>query len=65
MGGRDHAHVDLALTVAGADRPHPPPAAGCALPAATEQVEAFGGELDARHNNYPQDTGRWRVERVF
>ena len=48
-----------------ADRPHPPPAAGCALPAATEQVEAFGGELDARHNNYPQDTGRWRVERVF
>ncbi len=48
-----------------ADRPRPPPAADCPLPAGVVPIEAFGGELDARHNNYPQDTGRWRVERVF
>lgn len=48
-----------------AGRPRLEPAPQCALPTGALRVEAFGGELEAHRNSYPQDTGRWRVERVF
>lgn len=47
------------------ERPRGEAGAGCELPEGAVRVEAYGSDLDARHNNYPQDTGRWRVERVF
>jgi hypothetical protein len=46
-------------------RPRADAGAGCELPEGTLRVEAYGSDLDARHNNYPQDTGRWRVEQVY
>jgi hypothetical protein len=38
---------------------------GCAPPPGVELVAGFGRILDASHNNYPADTGRWKVAQVF
>jgi len=40
-------------------------ALGACLPPSTTVVGGAAEVLDATHNNYPEDTGRWGVERVF
>jgi hypothetical protein len=37
----------------------------CAPPPGVELIPGVGRILDASHNNYPADTGRWRVAGVF
>jgi hypothetical protein len=39
--------------------------ARCDAPPGTALVDGAARVLDAAHNNYPEDTGRWAVDRVF
>jgi hypothetical protein len=62
-GMRDEsAYFALAREQGGLDRAALGP---CAPPPGVERVAGVGRILDASHNNYPADTGRWTVAQVF